>query len=96
MADRSSEPDRRFDSEPPRGSVFTLGIRHWSPPGPHSARTGSLCRPRGDRSVWAAVLAFSVLLLASILRGGLASCGEERSQQQMADGAAAGVVVEHR
>ena len=50
---------------------------------------------RGDRPVWVAVLAFSVLLLASILRGGLASCGEERGQQQMADGAAAGVVVEH-
>jgi len=51
---------------------------------------------RGDRPVRATVLSFSVLLLASSLRGGLASCGEERGQQQVADGAAAGVVVEHR
>ena len=31
-ADRTSEPDRRLDREPPHGPVVTLGMCHWDAP----------------------------------------------------------------
>jgi hypothetical protein len=34
MTDRTSEPDRRLDREPPRGPVFKLGMRHGNAPDP--------------------------------------------------------------
>ena len=34
MTDRTSEPDRHLDREPPRGPVFKLGLRHGNAPDP--------------------------------------------------------------
>jgi hypothetical protein len=43
MADRTSEPDGRLDREPPRRSVFGLGMRLWGAPDPRSAPGRVLC-----------------------------------------------------
>jgi hypothetical protein len=48
VADRTSEPGRRLDREPPRGSVFTVDMWHGGPSHPHSARAAGPCAQPGE------------------------------------------------